>query len=312
MSSREAKRTPNAGLTGRGYRLKDKEEPVEGIVRIATGRAEKALEALRRAGEGDDLAASVHSARKDLKKLRSVLRLVRPALGERQFSREHKRYRDAARRLSASRDAEVKLRTLSALEERSGKELPGEAVNAWRALLAAEREELGDVGKLATQLQGAMGEIEVGRDEIARWKLSGDSWGLVAPGLGRTYKRGRREMKRVRDGHEAGDVHQWRKRVKDLWYQLRLLAGMWPALLGETAGQAHDLADLLGDHHDLTVLGDDLQTREMGDERKILTAIERRQEELLASALDLGERLYAEKPKAFLRRLSAYWASWRG
>jgi hypothetical protein len=47
---------------------------------------------------------------------------------------------------------------------------------------------------------------------------------------------------------------------------------MWPTLLGETADQAHELADLLGDHHDL---------------------------------------LYAEKPKALLRRLSVYWESWR-
>jgi|SRR5882672_11290096 len=79
----------------RAYRLKAKEAPPEGINRIAVGRAEKALEELRRAGDGDDPAGSIHSARKDLKKLRSVLRLVRPAIGGEQFRTENKRYRDA-------------------------------------------------------------------------------------------------------------------------------------------------------------------------------------------------------------------------
>jgi CHAD domain-containing protein len=303
--------TSSSGAS-RAYRLKGKEDPVEGIVRIATGRAEKALEELRRAGEGDDLAGSVHSARKDLKKVRSVLRLICSAIGEKRFRTENKRYRDAGRRLSASRDAEVKLETLAGLAERFDEELPGEAVKAWRALLSEEHEELGDEDALAVQIESAISEIEVGRDEIGRWQLSEDSWDLFAPGIGRTYKRGRREMKRVRAKRRGEDVHQWRKRVKDLWYQLRIVRKMWPALLGETAGQAHELADLLGDHHDLTVLHDDLKAREeLSDEKALATAIERRQDELLDRALDLGARLYAEKPKALLRRLSAYWESWR-
>lgn len=80
----------------------------------------------REGGEGDDLPESVHSARKDLKKLRSVPRLVCPVIGGERFRTENKRYRDAGRRLSSSRDAEVKLETLVALGERFGEELPGE------------------------------------------------------------------------------------------------------------------------------------------------------------------------------------------
>lgn len=296
----------------RAYRVKAKEAPAEGIARIAAGRAEKALEELRRAQEGDDVAGSIHSARKDLKKLRSVLRLVRPVIGRERFRAENKRYRDAGRRLSPSRDAEVKLETLAALGERFGEELPDGAVKAWTRLLSGDRDELGDEDAIAVQIESAMGEIAVGRAEISSWRPSAKSWNLFAPGIERTYKRGRREMKRVRVKRRTEDVHQWRKRVKDLWYQLRIVREMWPALLGETAGQAHELADLLGDHHDLTVLHEDLKTREeLSDEKALATAIERRQDELLEAALDLGARLYAEKPKALLRRLSVYWESWR-
>jgi CHAD domain-containing protein len=111
----------------------------------------------------------------------------------------------------------------------------------------------------------------------------------------------------------AENVHQWRKRAKDLWYQLRIVHDAWPELLGETVDQAHDLADLLGDHHDLAILADDLRTRNDLDDRGAFEdAIEKRQEELLEAARRIGRRLYAEKPKAFRRRIKRYWVAWRG
>jgi CHAD domain-containing protein len=120
-------------------------------------------------------------------------------------------------------------------------------------------------------------------------------------------------MRRVRAGAGAETVHEWRKRVKDLWYQLRLVRKAWPDQLDPLAEDAHALADQLGDHHDLTVLAADLAGREELAESGVLAAlIERRQSELLDAALKLGARLYAEKPKAFERRLGSYWAAWRG
>src|SRR5882757_9495852 len=107
----------------REYRLKRQESAAEGLRRVARGRTAKAAERLREAG-GGDLADSIHGARKDLKKLRAALRLVRGELGMKTFRAENGSYREAGRLLSASRDAEVKLETLKALEERFGGQLP--------------------------------------------------------------------------------------------------------------------------------------------------------------------------------------------
>ncbi len=296
----------------RAYRLKRRESPAAGVRRVASGRAEKALEELDEA-EGDEFAVSVHRARKDLKKLRAVLRLVRDELGKRIYQAENERYRSAGRLLSGSRDAAVKLETLAALEKRFGDEFPITAARDWRRALEADRDRLeGADGAVAPQIERARLEIAAGRDRIAAWSLGTDSWELLAGGLGRSYRQGRKRMRRTIAEPSAANVHEWRKRAKDVWYQLRLVRGAWPALLDASAEQAHDLADLLGVHHDLAVLGEDLKGRDGIERAGDFEALAgRRQEELLGEAIELGRRFYAERPKAFDRRLAAYWRAWR-
>jgi CYTH domain-containing protein/CHAD domain-containing protein len=297
----------------RGFRLKRKEQASDGIRRVVRGRVAKVLEALEVDIERDR-AGAIHSARKDLKKIRAVLRLVRDGLGEDLFQAENRRYRAAGRALSGSRDAEVKVQTLDALEDHFTRRAPSASVGGWRRLLEAERDAADRQAGSANSgaLGEAIGAVSAGEEAVDSWPLDGDSWGLVGTGLRRSYERGRKAMSRVADDPDPELVHEWRKRAKDLWYQLRLIRRAWPGLLEETVERTHELADLLGDHHDLTVLDEDLAERtEVGSRPLLKELIECRQGELLGAALELGERLYAEKPKAFDRRMRAYWSAWR-
>jgi CHAD domain-containing protein len=294
------------------FRLASDEAVGQGLKRIALTRAEKALRRLRGLKPGDEwFATAVHGARKDLKKLRTVLRLLRQQLGEERFEAQNRRFRDAGRALSATRDAEVKLETLEALRESAG-ELPGAAL-AWRQLLERDRDQAAKVFD-SSALTEAVELIEAGREEIAAWRIEGDSWDLLDPGLAGTYRRGRRAMRRAEADPSGENLHRWRKRAKDLWYELRILGDAWPAVLEPTAEEAHRLAELLGDHHDFIVLREDLVERQLGEEpvNALLAAIANRQEELAGEAFDLGRRLYAERPKQFRRRLRGYWSAWRG
>jgi CYTH domain-containing protein/CHAD domain-containing protein len=298
----------------KAYRLKRKEGAADGLRRIARGRVEKAEDRLEDVSD-EELAEAIHGARKDLKKVRAVLRLLRKELGHKRFEAENHRYRDAARMLSESRDAEVKLETLRALEEHAGKRFPATAALAWRQALEADHDRVAAArGETATRIEGARAAIEEAGGGISQWPIGNDSWRLLEPGLERTYRDGREALRQARAEGSAENVHEFRKRAKDHWYQLRLLRDAWPGLLEPTAEQAHVLADLLGDHHDLAVLAEDLGGRaEPAASREDFEAlIEARQAELLEAALELGERLYAEKPKHFLRRLHAYWRAWRG
>src|SRR4051812_10742739 len=242
----------------RAYRVKQGEDPSEEVRRIAAGRADNALDEL--GGESDeDGAEAVHEARKNLKKLRSLLRLVRDELGDELYRHENERLRDAGRELSRSRDAEVKLKTATALRERFGGQSEPPGVDEWAEALEAERDEL--EAESGGSSERAIAGVEVTRARIELWPVGGLDWESFEPGLKRAYKRGRNRFAEVQDDPSDDNVHEWRKRVKDLWYQLRILCEAWPGVIGGTADEAHELANALGDHHDLAILGDDLDGR---------------------------------------------------
>ena len=83
------------------FKLKKKEAAKKGIRRAAHGRAADAVGLLR--DEEADPIEAVHEARKDMKKLRATLKLVRPLIGDKTYGRENARFRDAGRALSERR-----------------------------------------------------------------------------------------------------------------------------------------------------------------------------------------------------------------
>jgi CHAD domain-containing protein len=297
----------------RAFRLQTGEAPSEGLRRIALARADSALERLREAELIDDPATCVHGARKDLKKLRALVRLLRRELGAGLYRAENRRYRDAGRQLSATRDAEVKLRTLEALRERFPERLAPEGVGGWRRELEAERDRAVAGACRGASIAIARNAVEAGRARIAAWPLRSDSWRLVGPGVERSYRRGRKAMSRAAADPSGENLHEWRKRAKDLWYHLRILEEALPPPLAGSVERADRLAEALGDHHDLTVLGEDLAARSLPTLHRpaLAEAIEQRRGELAAAAFEQGETLYADRPKAFSRKLRKGWERWR-
>jgi len=277
-------------------------EPVGDAVRRIVGeQVEGALAELRAPPEGLDQA--VHSARKGFKRIRAVLRLVRGELGEDLYQRENVAYRDAGRRLAAVRDARVLLDTLDQLSD---------GVPVTRGALAARDEQLRRGAPEAAEQ--ACAELVAARARIAEWPLRHDGFDALQPGIDRIYGQGRRRRDRAYARGEEVAFHEWRKRVKDLWHVLQLLEPSWPPVLGALVEQTHDLSDLLGDEHDLSVLAETVSGEDLGTapERAAIAAFaDGRRAELRGNARLLGARLYAEQPGDFAARLRIYWEAWR-
>ena len=298
-------------MSSRAFRLQPGEPVAEEVRRVARGRIDHALDELR--GKTDSTREeAVHEARKDMKKLRALLRLVRGELGERVYARENATFRDTARELSGVRDADVMLRTLGALEERYG-ELPGSAGKLRPALVAHRFQQ--SAGALRPASKTAVETLSEARARIADWPLDDDGFDVLEDGLRRVYRRGRRDWRAARRHPSAERMHEWRKRAKDLWYHLVLLEDTWKPVMGPLADEAHELSDRLGDDHDLSVLLDwahgHASALDGADPilRGFDVIVESRRGELQAEAFAYGDRLYADKPGAYVRRLGGWWAA---
>ena len=140
---------------------------------------------------------------------------------------------------------------------------------------------------------------------------------MLRDGLERGYWRGQRALRTARRDPSAENLHEWRKRVKDHWYNLTVLRDVWPPVMDSLAKAAHALSERLGEDHDLEVLLDFARARatdpDGADRLAVLAAvIESRRELLRSEAFALGQRLYVERPRAFADRVESLWVIWRG
>jgi CHAD domain-containing protein len=295
------------------YRISAEDPTMEAAVRrIGAEQIEAALATL------DDAAAdreeAIHDVRKRCKKLRSLVRLVRPVFPA--YRDENAAFRDAAAVLAGTRDADAMIAAYDALCEASADRLHRPDVAGIRRRLTEERKHAADPERLAARLDDFRGRMRAARRRVDGWTVEADGFEAVAGGVAKTYKRGRKALAHAR--HAPGDeaVHDWRKRVKHHRQHARLLRDLWRPALDAREDAAHALGDLLGDHHDLAVLrahieADRARFERGADVASFLDAIAHRQDALAAAAFGCGERLYAEKTKALTKRWQAYWRVWR-
>jgi CHAD domain-containing protein len=116
--------------------------------------------------------------------------------------------------------------------------------------------------------------------------------------------------------HRVEDFHEWRKQVKYLWYQVRLLRELWPDPLKQLADELKTLTDYLSDDHDLAMLRERVlaqaeNSNDQTEREAIVALIDQRRAELQVLARLLGERLYVENFGAFKNRFHDYWRVWQ-
>ena len=294
--------------------LQRSEAGTEGVRRIARAQMARALDSLDGKSLSDE---AVHAARKELKKARASLRLLRGALGEVVYARENTALRDCARPLSKIRDGKVLIDTLDMLVKRFGSAAQVIPTESLQRILRRER-----VGIRRAALKGTTA-ISAHREVLrktyaraARWSVGNRGWSVVGKGFQRIYGKGRKALAAAEVDRTPTNLHEWRKQVKYLWHQLQTLQPLWPGPVGELADQAHQLADYLGNDHDLSVLRDKvLECQEafpnVGVRGALLTLIDRLRTELRDKAIVLGRRLYQEKPVTFEARFAQYWRDWQ-
>jgi CHAD domain-containing protein len=295
------------------YELQAVETVQDGLRRCAREQLDRAIDELTSQVEDNPIEA-VHDARKALKKTRSLLRLSHATIDRRDRRRANAALREAGQSLSPVRDAEVKVQAVDELSRRYAGRLPQSTFDAVRRHLGADRDTARQRLLSSGLANHVADELRAVRRRIDDMPMRDGGWQALAPGLLRSYRRGRDAMQVAAKEPTVENLHEWRKRTKDVWYHLRMLKPMAPGIVGGHAEEAEELSDLLGEDHDLAVLRETLErgSSELAiDLDAVFELIDHRRGQLQADALVVGQRLYAEPCKAFHRRLHDYWKAWR-
>jgi CHAD domain-containing protein len=293
------------------FELKQNEQIPNAVRRLVCKRIDKALETLD--GKAHTLSdRSIHDARRRFKEIRGTLRLVRDELGEKTFRRENRTYRDAGRPLSMVRDAKVLLETLDGLIEHfQGRAHPENLERLRRILVEKRRLTRKQVLRRDGAVPRITKDLRAARKRVKDWPLQRRGWKAIRGGIERVYAQARQVMKRALAVASDENFHEWRKRAKDLRYELELLGPTWPEMIEPLAAQAHRLTDLLGNDHDLCVLrvviAEDVAPDDAVDKELLFALIDERRATLQKQAVELGLKLYAEGAREFVRRLKGYW-----
>jgi CHAD domain-containing protein len=293
------------------FRFRKSDHTVEqALRRMALEQIDSALAAIR--GDGDR-AEVVHGVRLCCKKLRGMLRLVRPVFPR--YAEENAAFRDMARLLSGSRDAKVMQDTFDLLVEHYADEVDS-------FVLASVRETLVALGNGETNMVDAAGPLAESckllteaRARVAEWRLDGNGWAALGEGLARTYRQAGKAARTAREQDDAIAYHEMRKRLKYHWYHTRLFKNLWPELMEVRAATGRQVSDLLGQHHDLCVFEARMEERReafaSGHEvDEVVALARRRRQDLESQAWPLIGRLLAQTPTGLDEYWGRLWDIW--
>lgn len=289
------------------FRFKLAEPFEEGCRRIAREQIERAQSQL---AETSDPIVAVHETRKSLKRLRALLRLIRPALGEDTYRAENAHVREIGRLLSSARDRHVMLETIAKLEAVSGaaRKRLGQALRD--VLNGANGGQSPTVESSA--VKQAQGRLEEADKRFTRLRLAGKGFEIVGPGLEASYRKARRAFRNAYVESTDEAFHEWRKGTQQHWRHMALLSRAWPACLAARVEGARRLSQTLGDDHDLALLVEFVHSdraQPIGGEQisTIVKLARQRQKELRTLAHPLGLRLFTEGARGLHHRIAAYW-----
>ncbi|MBN8949591.1 MULTISPECIES: CHAD domain-containing protein [unclassified Rhizobium] len=262
------------------------------------------------------LHEAVHAARKNVKRVRALYRLIAPIASEFQ-QRENQRLREMARTLSSVRDATALIEishylqaTAASAEELQALTRVSDLLTARRDRLAEAETDLEDKAKAAVATCAEAREalkdasFDCGRRDTA--SLFQKSW----------RKNARKAIRALSECHadaaHAESFHDLRKRSQDYWMHHMLLRDVWPAAMHAKQLEAKALVDVLGRYLDMSILAD-VADREphlfdrSDDHARLLEAIISRQQTAREEALDRARWIFADKPENEARTIRRLW-----
>lgn len=286
-----------------------KQQAANGTLQAATVRdellrhVEAAVKALRTRNPSDK---QIHHARKQLKRARANLRLLRDAIGKAVYTRENVVLRDAARPLSGVRDAAVLRATADTMINAARRGPRRRLLLKVRQALEQARREARAKLRMMKATRESVACLIAAAARMRKWRIYQSDRASVRSGLQRIYRRGRESLAIACVDPTIENLHEWRKQVKYLGHSMEVWQSHNTNGMKSLVKRADKVADLLGTDHDLAVFEERLEKLDSPHPIRptITRNIAERRCDLRDNALRKGRRLFKVKPRSFVRGIA--------
>ena len=246
---------------------------------------------------------AVHELRKALKRWRAYLRLLERPLGA-PAEAMRAEARELMRALAGARDAQSALDALDDLRK-SEAPLANTSTESVRARLVAMRDAAEAATFTAETRERLARYLDYATLSLERWPIAEIDFDAIADGLAATYRRARALVPQDWAQTEPEHLHDLRRRVVEHRHQMDLIEPLWPQQGKAWVQKAQRLRNRLGACQDLEMLSH-LTAPHQPLARwrsRLAPAIAARRAAHLVAAARGAARLFADKPKAFRKRI---------
>ena len=284
-----------------GTRSSPLQDPIELRAKLIAEFQSTVAAAKEAAGSVDRSAESaVHDARKALRRARAVLAMIAHALpkGERRAVRAA--LQDARRSLSTVRDHTVAPHTAGQLD------LVDEHKDTAKRVLDSAAEALPPMSEIKQLLAEAATRAAAQAEALVAALPPAVDESVVFQGIAETYDDARRARRRAKSSKAW--FHTWRRRTKELVYELEFLAKH----AGPRANAIHEeigaVSDTLGPSVDLIMLREFIETHggSVGDDavKALREVIDDQLDDGMKTARKNAKDAFAQKSKKFVKRIA--------
>jgi hypothetical protein len=244
-----------------------------------------------------DIDDAVHAYRKALRRARALLTLVSRSLPRSERRAIKKALQEARRAVGTARDHAVAPDTLGALPLGEEERTLAKAVLDAAAEAMPARQEIKQL--LAEGAARALAQVEA----LEAGLPATVTWASVVRGVRTTFDDARVARKAAK--RSKRQFHRWRRRSKELVYQLDVISGFAGLHAIELQREIEGVTEAQGPVVDLIMLREFVETHGTRGEPldHLLSAIDGQLEDLMKDARRAGKVAFARKPRKFGRRL---------
>jgi CHAD domain-containing protein len=296
------------------YRIQKNEDLSETYRRVIREQILLSVGFCQRSDEEPDTAA--HEIRKCTKRIRAVYRLFRKATGKSTCHRGQDHFRTISGLLADFRLSRVHADTLSRISIDKG--LTADAMtmgNLVSDFQKNHRQFTTEVLKNQQLFPQISHLLSAELERLENDPVSACEFGMLADSIKKTYRTGSENLKILVNQYSAENLHNLRKTVKCLWYQMTMIRPIWPSAISMTVHCLDVLSERLGSDHDMHELvlhlNREAEVKKNPVPLHLTDYINLKRKKLYNGILPLALRLFSEKPGAFTGRLNAYYGIWK-